>query len=934
MRRVSTSLLGFLAIVCVFPFLFSTLSNNDDPLGHQAVVTRTPGKALRYETASVAEGENKAAPVRNPKQKQPAPQQQEKSAKTTSNTTHKDKAAPAAAEHKAAPAAVEAEKKSASPAPAADSHAAAAVAKTPPAPAAAATRHAGFIVVEASDPIKKALVAHRQDSDIHIYMDWALPAERFSLLNYRSLESVLTQYPNAKVRTLVVAPFRATHYNYANTLSYMQFEKYQKRGYDVQFDIVSEKSLLELQQPDRPGFTYFTTVLFPRLEKTIFDDSFFTKTENAVQDFKTNHFVRLFRLWQTGGIYLDFTMLLTQPLPTDKRMWSFAEDCGTVAPPAKGTANGTSTFDDEKWRYSGSQHPYVLQFKAQDPVVGCVLARFDDKGDALHECMLKSQKGGADCLEGAFQQCAKAAVDAKSDVLDVPVIVDWSACDPAGKAKKGASSLSSAGVGPVAVVAMAREAMEGNWTVSAPTASLFDKYIHLDRWHPLQIDPQCARKCDYYTDALVRARAPFHQTKFSLSKPHAEASNYICAPSVIVPGAIKAASSSLFAAIAKHPQVLHPLRGSNFKETGMYRNIPGRDHFKDRLQAFPFIEADENFVTTDGTVYYINGDDSPEQIVADSPSAQAIISLRDPTSRAYSQYRNAFFNGTESFAEAVRVSVPVLRKCYQEHLARVDLHAVLKEGKAAEVCKKIDFCTAPLMRTPTRRTIQTSLYLPQLLRWTSVMGSDRLLVVTKEELSQDPQPVVAEVFKFLGLCPFEEAFTAEAVRKVDVPKGYDLTEGSLMDLNEAFQPWNHALATLLGRDLGWPSHAEALVKSKLHFHRIVIFQNAPAAKALCKACEEAYAILAAQQGVDAATDIEVVELRHDDPAWAEVVKAAGAQKVVLEDSLPHVFVQGFYMGSLKEEAKQKHGSPGKLAAALSATKKEKEAADFASYYAD
>jgi hypothetical protein len=238
------------------------------------------------------------------------------------------------------------------------------------------------------------------------------------------------------------------------------------------------------------------------------------------------------------------------------------------------------------------------------------------------------------------------------------------------------------------------------------------------------------------------------------------------------------------------------------------------------------------------------------------------------------------------------------------------------------------------MRTPTRRTIQTSLYLPQLLRWTSVMGSDRLLVVTKEELSQDPQPVVAEVFKFLGLCPFEEAFTAEAVRKVDVPKGYDLTEGSLMDLNEAFQPWNHALATLLGRDLGWPSHAEALVKSKLHFHRIVIFQNAPAAKALCKACEEAYAILAAQQGVDAATDIEVVELRHDDPAWAEVVKAAGAQKVVLEDSLPHVFVQGFYMGSLKEEAKQKHGSPGKLAAALSATKKEKEAADFASYYAD
>ncbi|GAB5032256.1 sulfotransferase [Nannochloropsis oceanica] len=912
--RLNTPLVGFLAAVCVFPFIFSTLSNND-PNEHQIVITRTPHKALRYEAASVAEDRDKVAPVRKPKPEQRASLRQEKSADTATDITQRDKAAPAAAEHKAPPAA------------AAESEAAMIPATREP-----IKLNAGFITVETSDPSKKALVAHRQDSDIHIYMDWTLPAERFSLLNYRSLESVLTQYPNAKVRTLVVAPSRATRHDYANTLSYMQFEKYQKRGYNVQFDIVSEKSLLELQDPNRPGFTYFTTVLFPRLQKTIFDESFFTKTENAVQDFKTNHFIRLFRLWQTGGIYMDFTMLLTKPLPTGRRIWSFAEDCGTVASPATEAVEATSTFDDGKWRYSGSQHPYVLQLKAQDPIVGCVLARFDDKGDSLHECMLKSQKGGADCIEGAFQQCAKPSVDVQSDVLETRASVDWPSCNSTGNKTKGVSSIPPAG--SVAVVAMGREAMEGNWTASSFTAALIGKYIHLDRWHPSQIDPQCARKCDYYADALARVRAPFHLTKFSLSKAHAEASNYICAPSVIMPGVIKAASSSLFGAIAKHPQVLHPLRGSNFKETGVYMNIPGRDHFKDRLQAFPFIEADENFVTTDGTVYYINGDESPEQIVADSPSAKAIISLRDPTSRAYSQYRNTFFNGTESFAEAVRVSVPILRKCYQEHLARVDLRAVLNESKGADFWKKIDFCTAPLMRTPTRRTIQTSLYLPQLMRWASVMGIDRILVVTKEELSRDPKPVVAEVFKFLGLCPFEEAFAAEVVRKIDVPKGYDLTEGSLMDLNEAFQPWNHALAQLLGRDLGWLNHEEAFVKSKLHFHRIVIFQSVPSVKSPCKACEETHALLAAQQGVDAATDIEVVALRHDDPVWAEVVKAAGTPNIVTQDSLPYVFVRGEYMGSLKEEGKQKDGSQSKLAAALSAASKQVEATDFASYYAD
>jgi len=893
---VRTLLLGTLAVVCAFPFLFSSLSEIE-PLTYRFTLPKTSLNALRYEVASVKE-ETPTLPARKRQQEQDEHQAKKFVRAVTSARSAPEKAVGTHGNFKTAAASL--------PAAHMGSHLDSGDKKTPE-----YHQKMEFIVLEGSDPIKKALVQHQAKDDIHVYMDWPLPATRFSLPNYRSLESVLTQYPNAHVRILMVTPSRAARHDYANTLSSTQFEKYRKRGYDVQFEVLSEKTVLELHEPDRPGFTYFTTVLFPRLEKTIFDESFFTKTENAVQDFKTNHFFRLFSLWRTGGIYTDFSMLFIRPLPPREASWSFPEECGSVTSKTSAT-DATVHFNDEHWRYSGSQNPYVLHFEAQSPVLGCVLSRFDDKSDTLHECMLKSTKSGSDCLQESLVRCGASSPGAKGDLADhIESFVDWSACN---------SSQSGKVVPPpsrnVAMLAMAREAMEGSWQVSSNLRALFEKNVYLNRWHPSQVDSHCARQCDFYTHAVARARAPFHQTKFSLSKEDAEASKYICAPSIIIPGAMKAASSSLFAAIAEHPQVLRPIRGQGFKETGTYMNIPGKDHFKHRLQAFPFIEPGENFVAIDGTMYYLDRDESAKQIVADTPNVRAIISLRDPTLRAFDQYRSDFFNGTESFADAAKLSVPILRTCYQEHLAHVDIRALLRHGKASELSGQIDFCTSALMRTPSRRAILTSLYFPQVLRWSSVISKDRLLVVTKEELSRDPEPVLAKVFEFLELCKFKKTFKAENISTMPMPAGYGLTEQALIELNEAFQPWNHALARLVDRQFDWPSPSEALVKAKLQFHRIVIFQKIANAQTTCMDCKRIHAHLAAQKGVNPDTDIEVVALRHDDLAWTDVLKATG-DSAKLTDSMPYVFIQGVYVKDLKGGEEHDEGNLNTLVVALS-----------------
>lgn len=42
----------------------------------------------------------------------------------------------------------------------------------------------------------------------------------------------------------------------------------------------------------------------------------------------------------------------------------------------------------------------------------------------------------------------------------------------------------------------------------------------------------------------------------TLTEGELQAASHICAPSIIIPGAFKSATSSLFAAVVKHPQVL------------------------------------------------------------------------------------------------------------------------------------------------------------------------------------------------------------------------------------------------------------------------------------------------------------------------------------------------------------------------------------------
>lgn len=78
-----------------------------------------------------------------------------------------------------------------------------------------------------------------------------------------------------------------------------------------------------------------------------------------------------------------------------------------------------------------------------------------------------------------------------------------------------------------------------------------------------------------------------------------------CAPSVVLAGFMKSASSFLFHTLTKHPNVLPVLRGSQHKETRCYHHDRAKPStLLDRAWCFPFVEEGEPFVSVDGTVSY------------------------------------------------------------------------------------------------------------------------------------------------------------------------------------------------------------------------------------------------------------------------------------------------------------------------------------------
>jgi hypothetical protein len=229
-------------------------------------------------------------------------------------------------------------------------------------------------------------------------------------------------------------------------------------------------------------------------------------------------------------------------------------------------------------------------------------------------------------------------------------------------------------------------------------------------------------------------------------------------PDFIVIGAQRAGTTSFYAYLGQHPDVVPAIRKEvHFFDQGWELGTTWyRAHFPLRRSLHG------GRVTGEATPMLLYDPRAPERVHAVVPEARLIALLRDPVARVHSNYWNGRRRGTErieTFEQAIDTD-----------------------------------------RARGRRYLERGHYAEQLERWWTVFPRDQLLVLVSEELFADPGGVTNRAVEWLGLPPFE---LKRPYRLNDSPVGTPLRPETEEQLRAYYEPHNRRLYELLERDLGW-----------------------------------------------------------------------------------------------------------------------------------
>lgn len=254
-------------------------------------------------------------------------------------------------------------------------------------------------------------------------------------------------------------------------------------------------------------------------------------------------------------------------------------------------------------------------------------------------------------------------------------------------------------------------------------------------------------------------------------------------PDFFVLSAGRCGSTSLFAALSEHPQVLPPAH----KEVHFFdRNYGQGLDFYRRL--FPLElhrravrrRVGGRIVSGEATTYYLLHPAVPARAHAVVPDARLVVILRDPVDRAYSHYQLSVRRGREelSFEEALDTE--------PERLAGAE-ERLLADPAYDHLSHRVHSYVA------------RGMYLEQLLRWEGLYGRERLLFLRSEDFFADPVGAVRRVTDFLGL----RRHPGPLPPAKNVASYGTMKPETRQRLRELYAEPNRRLEEHLGRELGW-----------------------------------------------------------------------------------------------------------------------------------
>ncbi|MQA93421.1 MAG: sulfotransferase [Streptosporangiales bacterium] len=256
-------------------------------------------------------------------------------------------------------------------------------------------------------------------------------------------------------------------------------------------------------------------------------------------------------------------------------------------------------------------------------------------------------------------------------------------------------------------------------------------------------------------------------------------------PAFLIVGAQRAGTTSLFKALIQHRHVLRPPlhKGVHYFDTDHHRGMAWyRGHFP-LLRTARRIEAATGTapVTGESSPYYMFHPLAAERIARDLPGVKVIVALRDPVERAYSAFTHERARGFEPEADFARA-------------------LALEEERLAGQAERLAADPAARSMAHQHNGYRArGRYIEQLERLERIFTRERMFVVQSEDFFSEPEPIFADLERFLGI----PAASDIAFERHNARPRSPMPESLRAELTEHFEPYDERLATWLGGTPSW-----------------------------------------------------------------------------------------------------------------------------------
>ena len=249
-------------------------------------------------------------------------------------------------------------------------------------------------------------------------------------------------------------------------------------------------------------------------------------------------------------------------------------------------------------------------------------------------------------------------------------------------------------------------------------------------------------------------------------------------PDMIIIGAMKCGTTSLFRYLEEHPDFFGPKKKEIHYFDYKYDNGLAwyRRQFPTKLKKWKCRLKGRRIITGEATPYYMFHPHACKRVASILPNVKLIALLRNPVDRAYSHYHNKIRGEKEklTFEQAIE-SEPRRLAGELEKMLEDESYFSFHHGYHGYLSRGI--------------------YVEQIKAWHAHIPQEQLLILDSETFFANPQGVYDKVCVFLGLSPYR-------IRefKINNPGDYQQKMPAALrkKLIDYFAPYNEELFDYLG----------------------------------------------------------------------------------------------------------------------------------------